>query len=131
VPLSVGTVVTLVPVVVILSLGLSGLGITIASLMRSQQGFQLLTQLLMFPLIFLAGVFYPVNEVPVWLEVVSKLNPLTYGVDAIRQVFLGSVPGLGVTVLGHTMSLVEELVVIAALGTVLLGAAVFAFNRQE
>ena len=40
----------------------------------------------------------------------SKINPATYGVDAIRQVFLGSGPagaGLGVSVLGHTMSLVE------------------------
>lgn len=129
--LSIGTIVALVPVVAILSLGLSGLGIMIASFMRSQQGFQLLTQLLMFPLIFLAGVFYPVNEVPVWLEIVSKVNPLTYGVDAIRQVFLGSVPGLGVTVLGHTMSLIEEVVVIALLGATLLGGAVFAFNRQE
>jgi ABC-2 type transport system permease protein len=131
VALGVGTVVALVPVVLILSLGLSGLGIMIASFMRSQQGFQLLTQLLMFPLIFLAGVFYPVNEVPVWLEVVSKINPLTYGVDAIRQVFLGSVPGLGVTVLGHTMSLLEEVAVIALLGSVLLAGAVIAFNRQE
>ena len=108
-----------------------GLGILIASFMTSQQGFQLFIQLLMFPLIFLAGVFYPVNEVPVWLEVVSKANPLTYGVDAIRQVFLGSVPGLGVTVLGHTMSLVEEVAVIALLGALLLGGAVLAFNRQE
>jgi ABC-2 type transport system permease protein len=42
---------------VILSLGLSGLGILIASFMTSQQGFQLVIQLLIFPLIFLAGVF--------------------------------------------------------------------------
>ena len=131
VPLDLRTIALLVPIVIILSLGLSGLGIMIAAFMRSQQGFQLLTQLLMFPLIFLAGVFYPVNEVPVWLEVVSKANPLTYGVDAIRQVFLGSVPGLGVTVLGHTMSLVEEVAVIAVLGALLLGGAVLAFNRQE
>ena len=125
------TIVQLIPVVTILALGLSGLGILIASFMTSQQGFQLVIQLLIFPLIFLAGVFFPVNNVPSWLEVISKLNPLTYGVDAIRQIFLGSTVSLGVTVLGHTMTVVEEVAIVGALGTILLGGAVIAFSRQE
>lgn len=124
-------ILALVPVVVILSLGLSGLGILLASFMTSQQGFQLLMQLLIFPLIFLAGVFFPVDNIPVWLEVISKINPLTYGVDAIRQIMLGSAPGLGVTVLGHTMTLAEEIAVVLGLDVLLIGGAVAAFNRQE
>ncbi|MFC1940689.1 ABC transporter permease, partial [Chloroflexota bacterium] len=44
---------------------------------------------IVFPLIFLSGIFFPVNNVPTWLEFLSKVNPLTYGVDAIRQLFLG------------------------------------------
>jgi ABC-2 type transport system permease protein len=131
VSLTLQTILLLVPIVVILSLGLSGLGILLASFMTSQQGFQLLIQLLIFPLIFLAGVFFPVNDVPIWLEVISKVNPLTYGVDAIRQVILGSVPGLGVTVLGHTMTLLEEIAVVVGLDVLLIGGAVAAFNRQE
>lgn len=131
VDLSIPIVLELIPIVILLSLGLAGLGILFASFMTSQQGFQLVIQLLIFPLIFLAGVFFPVNQVPQWLEVVSKVNPLTYGVDAIRQVFLGSSPGLGVTVLGHTMGLLDDVIVVTALGIVLLGAAVLAFNRQE
>jgi ABC-2 type transport system permease protein len=134
VSIDLATIAALVPVVVVLSLGLSGLGILIASFMRSQQGFQLVIQLLIFPLIFLAGVFFPVNAVPVWLEVVSKLNPLTYGVDAIRQVFLGSeaaAAGLGVTVLGHTMTVLEDVIVVGVLGAILLGGAIWAFRRQE
>ena len=124
-------VIGLVPVVVILALGLSGLGILIASFMTSQQGFQLVMQLLIFPLIFLAGVFFPVNDVPPWLEIASKLNPLTYGVDAIRQLFLGADAGLGVVVLGHTMTILEEVLVVGVLGAVLLAGAVVAFSRQE
>jgi ABC-2 type transport system permease protein len=134
VPLDVGTVVVLVPTVVVLSLVLSGLGIFIGSFARSQQGFQLMMQMLVFPMIFLAGVFFPVDRVPLWMEIASKVNPVTYGVDAIRQVFLGSVPagaGLGVTVFGHTMSFVEELVMVGALGVMLMAAAVWAFARQE
>jgi ABC-2 type transport system permease protein len=124
-------VLSLVPVVIILSLGLSGLGILVASFMQSQQGFQLLVQILIFPLIFLAGVFFPVNNVPTWMEIISKLNPLTYGVDAIRQIFLGSNRGLGVSVFGQTMSLGSEVLLVSGLGLVLLSAAVVAFNRQE
>jgi len=131
VSLSPGLVAGLIPLVVVISLGLSGLGILIASFMTSQQGFQVLIQILIFPLIFLAGVFFPVNAVPLWMEVISKVNPLTYGVDAIRQLFLGSNVGLGVAVLGHTMTIVEEVIVVGGLSAILLGGAIVAFNRQE
>lgn len=127
-------VLRLVPMILILSLALSGLGILIASFMRSPQGFQMLIQVLVYPMIFLAGIFFPVDRVPLWMEFLSKINPVTYGVDAIRQIFLGSGPaaaGLGVTVLGHTMALAEEVVVVSALGLVLLIGATWAFSRQE
>jgi ABC-2 type transport system permease protein len=126
------TIVQLVPIVFILSIALSGLGLMVASYMRSQQGFQLLIQLLIFPLIFLAGVFFPINQAPEWLQVLSKFNPLTYGVDAIRQVFIGSAdPRVGVTVFGHTMTLGEEVILISVFAIVLITAAAWAFNRQE
>ncbi len=131
VSLSPSLVAGLVPLVVVIALGLSGLGILIASFMTSQQGFQVLIQILIFPLIFLAGVFFPVNAVPLWMEVISKINPLTYGVDAIRQLFLGSNVGLGVAVFGHTMTIIEEVIVVGGLSAILLGGAIVAFNRQE
>jgi ABC-2 type transport system permease protein len=134
VPLDLEMVLLLVPTVVVLSFLLSGLGIFIGSFARSQQGIQLLMQMLVFPMIFLAGVFFPVDSVPLWMEIASKINPVTYGVDAIRQIVLGSDPagaGLGVTVLGRTMGLVAELALVAGLGVALLAAAIWAFGRQE
>jgi len=131
VSIDIGLVVRLIPVVFVLSIALSGLGILIASFMRSQQGFQLLIQLLIFPLIFLAGVFFPVNQAPDWLQVLSKVNPLTYGVDAIRQIFLGPSAPLGVSVFDHVMTIGEEVALMAGLGAVLLAAAAWAFSRQE
>jgi ABC-2 type transport system permease protein len=68
------------------------------------------------------------------MEVLSKVNPVTYGVDAIRQVFLGAAPagaGLGVTVFGHTMTLAEEVAVLGLFTVVLIAAAALAFGRQE
>jgi len=128
-------VLKLIPLLVIISLSLSGLGLLVASRMRSQQGFELLVQLLVFPLIFLSGVFFPVNNVPAWLETVSKANPLTYGVDAIRQLFLAvegsGTDAIGVTVFGHTMTVLQDISVVAAFGLVLLILATLSFEKQE
>jgi ABC-2 type transport system permease protein len=133
VSLSFSMVLELVLVIIIVSVSLSGLGLLVASRMQSQQGFQVVVQLIIMPLIFLAGVFYPVNNVPVWMEVISKVNPLTYGVDAIRQLFLGSggAVTLGVTVFGHTMTVLEDVLLVAAFGIVLLSLSVWSFSKQE
>ncbi len=98
--ISLWQIVQLVPLLLVLSLTLSGLGILVASRMKSQQGFQLVMQLLLFPLMFLSGVFFPVNNVPVWLAAIAKINPVTYGVDAIRQVVLAGAAETAVPVAG-------------------------------
>ncbi|MBP1708180.1 MAG: type transporter [Chloroflexi bacterium] len=135
----------LIPVVILISISLSGLGVLIASRMRSQQGFQLIMQIIIFPLMFLSGVFFPVNTVPTWMAVIAKINPVTYGVDAIRQVILGkemfppgAAPGqlmvsnpIGVTVFGHTMTVGEDVLVVVGIGVILLVLAIWSFSRQE
>jgi len=127
----------LIPMLIVLSLSLSGLGILVASRMRSQQGFQVVVQLIIFPLIFLSGVFFPVNNVPQWLEVISKANPLTYCVDATRQLFLGGEFAgsgsyvIGVTIFGHTMSILEDVLIVAVFGAILMPLAVLSFKKQE
>ncbi len=130
VPINLGTVLALLPLLLILSLALSGLGLLIGSRMRSQQGFQIVMQLVIFPMMFLSGIFFPISGVATWLEVLSKLNPVTYGIDAIRQVFLGTEVA-GVTVFGHTMGIVDSAIVVAMAGVVFLTAAIWAFNKQE
>ncbi|MFC2069060.1 ABC transporter permease [Chloroflexota bacterium] len=129
-------VIKLVPLLIVLSVSLSGLGILVASRMRSQQGFQMIVQIIIMPLIFLSGIFFPVNNVPTWLEVVSKINPLTYGVDAIRQLFLDGVMGqgsynLGVAVLGHTMTILQDVLIVSIFGIVMLLMATWSFRKQE
>lgn len=133
VSLSFVMVLKLVLVIVIVSMSLSGMGLLVASRMQSQQGFQVIVQLIIMPLVFLAGVFYPVNNVPVWMEVISKVNPLTYGVDAIRQIFLGSggAATIGVTIFGHTMTVVEDVLIVAAFGILLLSLSIWSFSKQE
>jgi ABC-2 type transport system permease protein len=132
--LGVHEVLQVIPIAILLSVGVSGLGILLSSFARTQQGVQMLINLLVFPLVFLAGVFFPVDSVPLWMEILSKTNPVTYGVDAIRQILLGAeitAGGLGVTVFGHTMTLGDEMIITGGLGAILLAAAVWRFSRKE
>ena len=124
------TVISLIPLLLILSVSLSGLGLLIGSRMRSQQGFQFLMQLVIFPMMFLSGIFFPLTGVAVWLEVLSKVNPVTYAIDAIRQVFLGANVA-GVTVFGHTMGILESALLVLTIGVLLLTMAIWSFSKQE
>ncbi|MDD4873451.1 MAG: ABC transporter permease [Dehalococcoidales bacterium] len=133
IPLSFILIIELLIAIFIISVSISGLGLLVASRMKSQQGFQLVTQIIIMPLIFLAGVFFPVNNVPAWMEFISKINPLTYGVDAIRQIFLGSeaASALSVSIFGHTMSIFEDILVVVVFGGILMVAAIWSFSKQE
>lgn len=135
VPLSLLRVLQLLPLVVVLSLSLSSLSILIAAGMRSQESFQLVMQLLIAPLTFLSGMFFPVNNVPTWMAVVVKVDPVTYGVDALRRVFLAGSTGpasdLRLVVAGHAMTVLQDAAVVAALALALLAAAAWRFSRQR
>lgn len=73
---------------ILLSFSISGMGLLIASLMKTTETFGIVMQLLIFPMFFLSGAFFPLTAVPGWMTFVSRINPLTYGVDAMRQIIL-------------------------------------------
>ena len=72
-------------VMLTLSFGLTNLGLMIAWRMDSTQGFHAIMNLILIPVWLLSGAFFPVSGVPLLLEWVMKLNPLTYGVAALRR----------------------------------------------
>jgi ABC-2 type transport system permease protein len=84
-------------------------------------------------MIFLSGVFFPINNLPSWMAVLVKVNPATYGVDPIRQLVLGYHPDsvFSLSVLGHTMSIADDLAVVAAFGVVMTVLAMWSFSIQE
>ncbi len=72
------------------SVAFSSLGVIIALRMNSLEGFQLIINFLMVPLLFLSGAFYPINTMPLWMKVLAYLDPLTYGVDGMRYYLAGT-----------------------------------------
>lgn len=85
VSLSLWSVVTVAVVLFWLAFGLTNLGLIIAWRMQSTQGFHAIMNLLLIPLWLLSGAFFPVTGVPVWLVWIMRINPLTYGMAALRR----------------------------------------------
>jgi len=130
---SASTLLALIPLMLLLAASMSSLGILLATRIKSMQAFQVVMQMLMFPMIFLSGVFFPVQGLPAWMNLLVKVNPATYGIAPIRQVMLGTTADspLGVTVLGHTMSVWDNVAVVAAFGIVMTVLSMWSFNHQD
>ncbi|MBX5445925.1 ABC transporter permease [Sphaerobacter sp.] len=135
VSLSLGHVAALIPVMFITAFALSSLGLLIAVSMKSMEGFQLIMNFLMMPLFFLSGALFPLQNLPGWLTAFTRINPVSYGVDAIRHLVLGagSLPAeqLGLTVFGVHMTPLLDMVVVLAFGMIMIALAVRRFSAQE
>lgn len=73
----------------LIAITFTALGTAIASKLQDMQGFQLIMSLLMMPLFFLSGALFPLSNLPPALQLVTSLNPLSYGVDGMRASALG------------------------------------------
>jgi len=103
-------------VVVLGSALFSTLSLIIACLVKTRERFMGIGQVLTMPLFFASNAIYPVAMMPRWLQVISRLNPLTYRVDALRGLMLaGGTSSLGlVTDLGVAVAVTVVLTAVAA-----------------
>lgn len=110
---------------------MSALGILIAARQRSMEGFQVIMNFLMLPMFFLSGAFFPLEGVPAWMELLSRVNPVTYGVDPLRQVALReSVPQMFLEAM-RLHPITTNVALMAAFGTAFLIPAVWLFSRRD
>ncbi len=77
-------------VMLLISLLFTALGTLIASNLDDMQGFQLIMNFLVMPLFFLSGALFPLQGLPQALETVASLDPLSYGIDALRQLLVNT-----------------------------------------
>lgn len=83
---------SIVGIILLLSFALTSLGLAIGSYMESLEGFQLIVSFVVFPLYFLSGALFPLEKLPIWLSILTSIDPATYAVEAIRTAMLG-IPG--------------------------------------
>ena len=121
-----------------IAFALSGVGVAIASRMRSMMGFQFVLNFLVQPAFFLSGAMFPVTGLPGWMTALTRLDPLTYGVDPIRRIVLDAagVPApvldrLSLALSNQVVPIALEAAVVLGFGLLMMGIAVFNFRKQE
>ncbi|NIS79281.1 MAG: ABC transporter permease [Anaerolineales bacterium] len=97
-----------------------GLGVVITSFAKDQETAMMVMMTLMFPMMFLSGVFFPIQQMPWYMQSISKVLPLTYAATALRKVM---VSGAGVSMI------TTELAVLIGFGVVMTAIAVPVFKR--
>ncbi|GGQ38314.1 ABC transporter permease [Streptomyces althioticus] len=119
----------------LVSLLFTSFGLLAAVTIRQVDTFQIVVNLSLMPLMFFSGAMFPPNGLPGWLDTVVKLNPLTYGVDAVRR----TLPGPDVLTSEQTRLMLgdwnppvyAELGVLAALTAAVLSLATYRFSRTQ
>lgn len=126
--LPIPAVLKLTLILFLIAFAVTSMGITIASRMESTEGFQMIVNFLVLPLFFLSGAVFPLLGVAIWIEYLMMINPLTYGVDALRNVMYAGTPAEENFV--H-FPLAMDLLVIGGLAVIFILIAAMAFNKQD
>lgn len=79
------SLVALLGVIVLLSLGITAMGVVVATRIQTFEGFGAISNFVVLPLYFLSGGLFPIQRLPSWMAVLVHLNPVTYGVDLMRH----------------------------------------------
>ncbi len=98
-----------------------GLGIVMTTLAKDQETAQMMMMTLMFPMMFLSGVMFPLQQMPWYMQDIAKFLPLTYAADAMRKVM---VLGAGVPAIS------TDLIILIAFGAIMIAIAVPLFRRM-
>jgi ABC-2 type transport system permease protein len=132
--LSITMILALVPLTFVLAFALSSLGVAIASRMKSMQGFQMVMTFLMMPMFFLSGALFPLQGLPSWMNVLTRLDPAAYGMDPLRRVVLGAslpaeiVDRMAIELFGSILPISAEVAILLAFGGVMLWVAIRNFR---
>ena len=108
-------------VMFLVALLFTALGTGIASQLEDMQGFQLIMNFLVMPLFFLSGSLFPLEGLPKVLSVITKFDPLSYGIDALRALLSNS---------GH-YSLGLDISVLAIIAFIFLAMGSYLFSKIQ
>jgi ABC-2 type transport system permease protein len=106
---------------ILIAITFLGLGLIFASKMRDMQGFSIVMNFVIFPLFFLSGALYPLENFPTWLRYISKADPLTYGVDGLRASLIGI----------SSFSIVYNLILLLIFSSVMITLGAYFFEKSE
>ncbi len=124
----------------LLAFTITAFGVMVAARIKQMQSFFGVMQMIVMPMFFISGALFPAAGLERWLEILNRLDPLTYAVDPMRRMVfehLSISPAAraaldpGVTWWGWRVPALLEAGVVLALGLVMLAVAIWEFARAE
>ena len=124
----------------LLAFTVTAFGLLVAVQIKQPQTFTSVMQMFVMPMFFVSGALYPVSGLPTWLEVLNRINPLTYAVDPVRHLVFGHLDisesarqtlDPGITWWGWHVPPVFEAGMVLLLGLAVIGVAIRQFSRTE
>ncbi len=124
----------------LLAFAITAFGVMIAVRIKQMQSFMGVMQMIVMPMFFISGALFPVAGLPRWLEILNRLDPLTYAVDPMRRMVFSALtisPAArraldpGVTWWSWHVPAVFEAGVIVVLGLIMLSIAIWEFSTTE
>jgi ABC-2 type transport system permease protein len=140
VPYDPGLILGVFALQLLLAFSITAFGVMVAARIKQMQSFMGVMQMIVMPLFFLSGSLYPVSNLPGWLTVLNRLDPLTYAVDPMRRLVFSHLDisasarralDPGVTWWGWHLPSMFEAGVVLALGLAMLGVAIWEFNASD
>ena len=140
VPYSPVLLLTLLVEMALVAFMLTAFGLALASRIKQVESFQVVMQLFVLPMFFLAGAIFPLTGLPLWLATSTKIDPLAYGVDPMRRAVFAHIPippevaarlNGGVTWDAWRLPSALALAVVGVVGLVLLGIAIVRFSKTD
>jgi ABC-2 type transport system permease protein len=140
VPYELTLIVGILALQLVLAFSITAFGVMVAARIKTMQAFMGLMQMIVTPMFFISGALFPVVGLPGWLEVLNRLDPMTYAVDPMRRLVFGRLDiarparqalDPGVTWWGWHVPALLEVCVVALFGLALLSIAIWEFSSSE
>lgn len=97
------------------------LGTAFGAMLKNMQGFQVIMNFLMMPVFFLSGALFPLANLPMGLSVLTRLDPLSYGIDGLRNALISEV----------YFGLTLDVLVLSVTAVLFLSLSTYCFSRIE
>lgn len=140
VPYNPGLILSVFGLLLLISFTITAFGVLVAVKIKRAQTFTYVMQMLVVPLFFISGAYFPVSGLPTWLEVLNRVDPLTYAVDPMRHLVFEHLDisaaarrtlDPGVNWWAWHLPPWFEAGTVLLLGLALMGAAIWQFSRTE
>jgi ABC-2 type transport system permease protein len=104
-----------------LAIGLVSLGLIMGSFMESPEGYGIISSFIVYPLFLLSGALYPLDKLPLWMRIMTRMDPASYAVDGLRSAIFNV----------SAMPYMPNLLAVAGFDIALILIGTWAFNKMK